>query len=444
MSPVSVPDKVRILQEKLRGAAKADPRRRFHSLRDKVYSMEVLSYAWRLVRENGGAPGVDGVSIEQIEREGVEAFLARLQVELRTGSYEPAAVRRVMIPKPNGGERPLGIPTVRDRVAQAAVKTVLEPVFEADFLPASFGFRPGRSALDAVREVQTWLTLGLDNVLDADVRKCFDEIPHDTLMEQVKRRITDGYVLKLIRAWLLAPVVVEGLVFAPRRGTPQGGVLSPLLANVHLHALDEWATEGDRRNVSPQLPKLVRYADDFVMLSRRSVRRLAVQTREFLASEMGLTLHEEKSRVVHASDGFNFLGYRFVRYPVTGGHRNVVFPSPKSLARAREEVRALCGPHRQHVPPERVVKELNAFLVGWVGYFGHFQWQRAIRDMQWYVNCTVRRYLRQRTGKAGMGRSKDLPDRYLHEVLGLVNLERTIRQRTAADNRSRTGGRRAV
>lgn len=437
MSPVEAPEKVRILQETLRVLAKANPRWRAHSLRDKIYRMDVLEYAWRLVRENRGAPGVDGVTIEQVEVKGVGAFLLALQEDLRTGSYEPSPVRRVLIPKPGGGERPLGIPTVRDRVVQAAVKIVVEPLFEADFLPCSFGFRPERSALDAAKAVQTWLSLGLENVLDADVRKCFDEIPHDVLIERVKSRVTDGFVLKLVRAWLVAPIVTENLVVVPSRGTPQGGVLSPLLANVHLHMLDVWASEWDRRCVDPSVPKIVRYADDFVVLSRRSVRRLALQARDFLSDALGLTLHEEKSRVVRASEGFDFLGYRFLRYFKQGKHRTLVFPSPRSLARARAKVRALCGPHRKHVPPETVVEELNVFLTGWSRYFGHFQWKHEIRDLQWYVNCTLRRFLRRRTGRAGFGRSNDLPDKVLYEELGLVNLEESIHQANTGADRGR-------
>ena len=448
MPPVKSLDRVGSLQEKLRSAAKADRRRRFHSLWDKVCSMYFLVHGWERVRENRGAAGVDGVTIEMVEEQGVEVFLTQLQEDLQGGRYVPLPVRRVMIPKPGGGERPLGIPAVRDRVVQSAVKALLEPIFEVDFLPASRGFRPGMSAVDAARAVQVWLTLGLENVLDADIRKCFDEIPHDQLMQRVARRVSDGRILQVVRAWLAAPIVTRGLVLPSRRGTPQGGVLSPLLANIHLHSFDQWAMEGDRQSRSPSVPQLVRYADDFVVLARRSVRYLSGQVKRHL-SGMGLVLHEEKTRVVRAKQGFNFLGYRFVRRPHQGRYVNLVFPSPGAVAHAREQIREHLGRNKLHMQPEKVVQDLNRYLVGWIGYYGHFQSRRTLAKLQTYVNNRLRRFLRRRKGQAGIGRNRDLPNDLLHEEYGLVRLE-TLRRKladSAADSRApdrESSGRRAV
>lgn len=417
-------EKVDRFKEELYAAAKADPKRRFHSLRDKVYRMDILQYAWDQVRKNHGAPGVDGVSIDDIEEQGAQAFLHALQRELLTGSYRPLPVRRVVIPKPDGGQRILGIPAVRDRVVQAAAKTVLEPIFEADFLPCSYGYRPKRSALDAALEVRKWLNFGLENVLDLDVKACFDEIPHGPLLDAVARRVSDKFVLGLVHAWLKSGVLLGGGVGASAVGTPQGGVISPLLANIYLHQLDaEWVRRDltTRRGANAQL---VRYADDFVILSDKPVRGLVPVVQEVLGG-LGLRLNMEKSRVVRAGAGFDFLGFRFVRTSSErqdGKRLTYFFPSPKSVRRVKAKVRDRCGRRTLHVQPEVVVQALNRLLVGWRQYFRHSNASRAFTRVQWYVAQRLRRFLRRRKTKAGLGRYRDCPDEFLFGELGLVQL----------------------
>ncbi len=414
-------DKVRSLQEKLYVAAKASSTRRFGTIRDRVTRWDVMTQAWEEVRRNRGAPGVDGVTIGAVEEQGVEAFLRELQEQLRDGTYRPLPVRRVIISKRSGGQRALGIPTVRDRVAQAAVKLVIEPIFEADFLPCSYGYRPGRNAQGAAREVWKWLDKGLENVLDADIKSCFDEIPHDHLLSAVARRISDGSILRLVRMWLKSGVLVGGGVESTEKGTPQGGVLSPLLANIYLHQLDaEWKRRGlaHRYGVSA---KIIRYADDFVIMSSYSVRPLVPIVREVLTS-MGLTLNVEKTRVVRAEKGFDFLGFRFVcRYSQRYGRRRAYFfPSPDAVKRVKEKVLNRCGNHVLHIEVKDVVRSVNSVLRGWWAYYRCSNASRAFHSVQVYANHRLRRYLRRRKKKTGLGRYRDYTGEYLYDELGLA------------------------
>ncbi len=417
--------KVRSLQGKLYAAAKASPTRRFGAIRDRVYRWDVLLMAWEEVRKNRGAPGVDGVTIDMVKERGVVAFLQELQAQLRDGTYRPLPVRRVLIPKRSGGQRALGIPAVRDRVAQAAVKLVIEPIFEADFLPCSYGYRPGRSAQDAVQEIWRWLNMGLENVLDADIKSCFDTIPHDRLLRAVAGRISDGYVLKLVKMWLKSGVMVGGGVEATDVGTPQGGVLSPLLANIYLHRLDaEWERRGltDRYGANA---KLIRFADDFVILSSKSVRPLVTVVREIL-TDMGLSLNLEKSRVVRAEQGFDFLGFRFIRRHSEryGKRKTHFFPNPKSVERVKEKVRNRCGNHVLHIEVKDVVRDVNSALLGWWAYYRHSHASRIFGKVQAYVNQRMCRFLRRRKQKPGLGRYRDASNDFLYGELGLACIVR--------------------
>lgn len=414
---------VRTLQEKLYAASKTNPERRFHSLRDKLYRWDVLCDAWVLVRHNRGAPGIDGRTIEDVEKQGVDAFLRSLQEDLRRGTYRAQPVRRVLIPKTSGGERALGIPTVRDRVAQAAAKIVLEPVFEAMFLACSFGYRPGRSPREATWEVRKWLNFGLENVVDADIHACFDEIPHDRLLEAVAQRVSDGFVLGLVRQWLRAGVMVGGMVQGTVEGTPQGGVISPLLCNIYLHQLDaEWVRRGMTRRYGANA-QLVRFADDIVVLSDKPVGSVLEELRGIL-SDLGLSLSEGKTRLVHAEQGFDFLGLRFVRgFSKKHGKRVThFFPSPRSVARVREKIRERCSARTLHRMPEEVVEELNPLLRGWREYFRHSNASRAFRVVENYAYCRFRRFLRQRKHRSGLGKYRDFPDVVLRETFGLARL----------------------
>lgn len=371
-------DKVRALQHTLYRTAKVDPGRRFHALWDKVLRRDVLWRGWVAVRANNGAPGVERTTLDWIEREyGIDRLLGELSCELRAGSYRPLPARRVYIPKPGTTEqRPLSIPAVRDRIVQAALKIVLEPIFEADFAPCSFGFRPKRGQHDALQVLvdETWR--GRRWVVETDVADCFSAIPHDRLMQAVQERVCDQSVLKLLRAMLRAAVMESGIVRHPDTGTPQGGVISPLMCNVYLHRLDRaW----DSRTYGV----LVRFADDLLVVckSRQQAQAALVRLRQLLA-DLGLMPKEAKTRIVELAvggEGFDFLGFhhQMVRSRGIHGRRGVEFlarwPSDKAMRRARDRITELTVRSRLWLPVEEVVKDLNRFLRGWADYFryGH-------------------------------------------------------------------------
>jgi RNA-directed DNA polymerase len=400
---LETPEKIRNLQKGLYAKAKAEPAFRFYLLYDKVYREDILHHAYRLACRNGGAPGVDGVKFADIEAGGLEEWLASLREELRKQTYKPRPVRRVMIPKPGGGERPLGIPTIRDRVVQTAAKLVLEPIFEADLSDSAFGYRVGRSAGEAVKRVHRALCDGYTDVVDADLSKYFDTIPHDQLMKSVARRVSDGKMLKLIKAWLKTPVeetdergnrrMTGGK--GSRMGTPQGGVISPLLANIYMNRfLRVFLERGKDREFAAQV---VSYADDFVILSRSKAAEALVWTRRAMAA-IGLTLNETKTCTRNArEEHFDFLGYTFgpERYRKDGHWYLAAKPSKKSVQRLKGKVRSLLRPGNQGTRTV-VVRDLNRLLRGWSNYFSYGTRLHAYRAVDNYVYERVRHFLRRR------------------------------------------------
>jgi group II intron reverse transcriptase/maturase len=365
-------DRVRELQRTLYRAAKADPGRRFHALFDKVYRRDVLERAWGQVRANRGAAGIDRVTLAAVEQYGVDRLLDELAANLKDGSYRPLPARRVFIPKPGREERrPLSIPTVRDRIVQAALKTVIEPLFEADFEPCSFGFRPKRSAHDALQLILDECFRGRRWVVETDIADCFEAIPHERLIQAIEERIVDRNLLKLLRAMLRAGVMEEGAVRRSVSGTPQGGVVSPLLCNVYLHRLDRaWQTHGQG--------VLVRYADDLVVMCRTEMEaRRALAALRALLADLGLEPKAAKTRIVHlqeGGEGFDFLGFhhRYVRGRTRRScHLTFLarWPSRQAMQHARDRVRELTARERLLLPVEEVVQDVNRFLRGWAGYF---------------------------------------------------------------------------
>jgi RNA-directed DNA polymerase len=365
-------DPVRALQHALYRAAKADPGRRFHALYDKVSRSDVLWRAWVAVRSNNGAPGIDKITLAQVEEYGVTRLLGELASELREGRYRPLPARRVFIPKPGTAEqRPLSIPPVRDRVVQAAVKIVLEPVFEADFLPCSFGFRPQRSAHDALQVLIDECWRGRRWVVETDIASCFSAIPHEKLVQAVEERICDQSVLKLLRVMLCAGVMEDGHVRRPVTGTPQGGVISPVMCNVYLHRLDRAWEDSDG--------VLVRYADDLVVMCwSRSQAERALGRLTALLADLGLEPKAAKTRIVQLEEGgggFDFLGFhhRLVRSRGLNGKKPVTFlarwPADKAMQHARDRLRELTRRSRSLLPVKWIVEDMNRFLRGWAAYF---------------------------------------------------------------------------
>jgi group II intron reverse transcriptase/maturase len=425
---LKTPDRIRQLQRKLYLKAKREKGFRFYLLYDKVWRWDILRHAYRLVRANGGAPGVDGVTFEALEgREGgVEGYLRQIQHELRAKTYKPMPVRRVYIPKPAGGKRPLGIPTIRDRVVQMATKMVIEPIFEADFCDCSYGFRPKRDAHMAIGDVTRELRKGKVRVLDADISKYFDTIPHGKLLREVARRIVDKHFLKLIKMWLKAPVVEEredGKKEMSRsdKGVPQGGVISPLLANIYLNILDGlW----EARKVEERFgARLVRYADDCVVLCKGDAERILKGLRRAM-EDLGLSLNEAKTTVVDARhEGFDFLGFtiRMVGSSRTGRNFPLTRPSKKALKSIRAEIKVITKRSTLHVPMELTIQRLNEVVRGWVQYFCYKHCSQDFSQLRYYLAERVRRYLRRKHGKKGKG-YKHYSDHYLHEVLGLYQI----------------------
>ncbi len=435
------PENIRTLQRKLYTKAKLTPGFRFYALYDKLCRTDILCHAYALVRANKGAPGVDGRSFEAIEREeGRERFVAALQEELTQKSYRAGAVRRVWIPKADGSKRALGIPTIRDRVAQMAMKIVIEPIFEADFCEHSYGFRPKRSAHQAADAVAGALLKGQAQVIDADLSKYFDTIPHAKLLSVVAERISDGAVLALIKQWLRAPVVEEDEDGTRRtsggkghrHGTPQGGVISPLLANLYLHLLDRiWERHGLAHRLRA---RMVRYADDLVICCAGATE-IPMQILRTVLGRLELKLNETKTRIVDARrEGFDFLGFHFElkRSRYSGKHYPHVEPSRRAIQRIKDRTKALTERRRTPVPLPQMIGEVNQTLRGWSAYFHYRNSTKVFSKVKMHVEERMRTQLRRRYKLGSRAQAyQRFPGRIIYGRYGLFKLPTTAPWRSA-------------
>jgi RNA-directed DNA polymerase len=436
---LTTPEKIRSLQRKLYVKAKAEPAFRFYLLYDKIHRADILLHAYRLARANAGAPGVDGMTFDKIEAQGLEVWLAGLREELVAKTYRPDPVRRVMIPKASGdGERPLGIATIRDRVVQTAAKIVLEPIFEADFEDTAYGYRPRRGALAAVKEVHRHLVRGNTDVVDADLSRYFDSIPHSDLLKSVARRVVDRNVLRLIKMWLRSPVEERDADGTRRMsggkgnklGTPQGAVVSPLLANIYMnrflkHFRQSGAADAFRAHV-------VAYADDLVILSRGRGAEALTWMRDAMA-KLGLTLNEAKTSLKDArKERFDFLGYSFGPhwFKKNGKWYLGASPSNKSMQRFKTKVGDRLVPANV-VPWEDVRDELNSMLLGWSHYFSYGATAGAYKHVDWHVYQRARDFLTRRHKVEGRGTARFSCD-IVYGELGLIRLERLPRSHVPA------------
>ena len=411
-------EKVQDFQRRLYLKAKRKEVKRFYSLYDKVYRWDILAESWRRVKANKGCAGVDGKTIEDIEKKGVRQFLEEIQKDLKEKRYKPDCIKRVYIPKPNGDKRPLGIPIIKDRVIQMAAKIVIEPIFEAGFQDCSYGFRPKRSAQQSLKKVKWLLNRGYTQVIDADLKSYFDTIPHDRLIEIIAKRISDKNILKLIKLWLKAGVVNEGAIQRNgATGTPQGGVVSPLLANIYLNELDKIWRERYERQFNAHL---IRYADDFVILSGRQPQENLKTLRKIIEG-LNLKLNEEKTKILNMEkDRLTFLGFSHKKvYDRKRNARYIIsFPSAKAMKTIRSRVRELTNSQI----PEKVkviVSRLNPVLRGWANYFIEGNSSRWFCKLRYYVGKKVRRFIQKRRQRGGFGA---YPNRYLYKELGLYYL----------------------
>lgn len=419
-------ESIRDFQRKIYLKAKQEKEFKFYILYDKIMSKKFLLEAYYRVKKNNGSPGIDGVSFEDIEKEGLGDFVNSLHKKLKNKSYESSPVKRVYIEKENGKKRPLGIPTIKDRVVQMSCKIVIEPIFEADFADVSYGFRPKRNAADAIEEIKENLKEGNTEVYDADLSSYFDTIPHDNLMTLVAQRVSDKHTLSLIKHWLKTPVQEDGKITGGRKskkGTPQGGVISPLLANIYLNLLDK-IVDGGWKVFREVKIKIVRFADDFVLMGKKISSKVK-DVLLGLLEKMGLRINEEKTETVKAREKpFDFLGFtfRFDKCLFNEGERYWnVFPSKKSQKKVRRKI----GDYLKssgHLIPMRIANELNSKIKGWINYFsikGVSYPNKAKRDIEWYLKCRISRYYKRKSQRRSKLYSKGAY-KILVEKYGLI------------------------
>jgi group II intron reverse transcriptase/maturase len=417
MNNLTTSENVRELQRKLYLKSKKENNFRFYSLYDKVHRRDVLNEAWKRVRANKGTPGIDGETIAELKGRETE-FLDEIQGELIAKSYKAEAVKRVWIPKRNGKLRPLGIPTVKDRVIQMAVKIVVEPIFEAGFAECSYGFRPRRNAHQAVGEVKKYLNWGLVNVIDADINDFFGKLNHKKLMEMISGRIMDKNILKLIKQWLESGIMEEGNIRKTTTGTPQGGVISPLLANVYLNELDRYWKKKGYSNRDGMNTHIVRYADDLVIFTNKGLEKPMLALKEKL-QELGLNLNPEKTRTLSADNGnFDFLGFNFKQ--TWNRDKTKKFPLMRPSHRAEISVKAKIRDITKVRPVKvsEIVREINPVLRGWVNYFRVGNSRNSFSKIRHYTVKKIRRFIRKKQGRHGYGWN-DLPNSFLYGDLGL-------------------------
>jgi RNA-directed DNA polymerase len=408
-------DSVREFQRKLYLKSKKDKSCRFYSLFDKVYREDVVKEAWKRVKANKGAPGIDRKTIEEIS-ENQEVFLEEIRRELKAGTYEPKAARRVWIPKRDGKKRPLGIPTIKDRVIQTAVKIVIEPIFEADFKTHSYGFRPKRNCWQAIQEIKKYLSWGLVNVVETDIEDFFNRIPHKRLLSMVGAKIADPNILRLINKWLKCGVMEESGLKRTDTGTPQGGVISPLLANIYLNELDKWWEEKYRLNGNVQI---IRYADDLVVLTKRDPEKYMEILRGKLG-ELELNMKETKTRLLRADEGdFDFLGFniRMILNRKKTKKFPFILPSKRAVQGVKSRIKEITKP--APIKDRDIMKEINPVLIGWMNYFRYANAAETFVKVHRYTMDSVRKFIRRNQKENGYGRNI-ITDKIVTETLGLV------------------------